>query len=72
TSKQCSRCGTINDVNGKKFVCSNCGHKDHRDANAGFNIGKRYLDGITGNQRMFSAGHIDVAQTGKGEDKSYV
>ncbi len=46
TSKECSRCGTINDVIGKKFVCKNCGHRDHRDANAGFVIGKRYLDGL--------------------------
>lgn len=71
TSKKCSRCGTINDVNGKKFICSNCGHKDHRDSNAGFNIGQTYLDGITGNQRMFPAGCIDAAQTGKGEGASY-
>jgi len=72
TSKKCSRCGIINDVNGKKFVCKNCGHKDHRDSNAGFNIGSNYLNGITGNQRMFPAGRIGAAQTGKGEDISYV
>ncbi len=72
TSKKCSRCGAINDIDGKKFVCSKCGHKDHRDSNAGFNIGQTYLNGITGNQRMFPAGCIDAAQTSKGEDKSYV
>ena len=48
TSKECSRCGTINDVIGKKFVCKNCGHRDHRDANAGFVIGKRYSAGLLG------------------------
>ena len=72
TSKKCSQCGTINDINGKKFVCKNCGHKDHRDSNAGFNIGKNYLDGITRNEREFLASHIDVAQTSKGKDISYV
>ena len=72
TSKKCSRCGTINNVNGKQFICSNCGHKDHRDSNAGFNISKNYLDGITRNEREFLAGRIDVAQTGKGEDINYV
>lgn len=47
TSKQCSRCGKINNPNGKKYCCE-CGHVDHRDANAGFNIGKRFcvLSGI--------------------------
>ena len=71
TSKKCSRCGTINDVNGKKFVCKSCGHKDHRDSNAGFNIGSNYLRGITENQRKFSAGRIDASLTGKGEGVSY-
>jgi putative transposase len=69
TSKTCSRCGSINDVNGKKFVCS-CGHKDHRDANASFNIGirgKQSCDGITDNVRELSAGLIDDSQTSKGE-----
>lgn len=72
TSKKCSRCGAINDVNGKKYQCKNCGHKDHRDSNAGFNIGSNYLRGITENQRKFSAGRIDASPTGKGEDISYV
>ena len=69
TSKTCSRCGSINDVPGKRFVCENCGHKDHRDANASFNIGirgKQSCDGITDNESELSAGLIDDSQTSKG------
>lgn len=38
TSQICSRCGSIQKPDGKKYVCGTCGHIDHRDANAGFNI----------------------------------
>lgn len=41
TSKGCSRCGTINTPNGKKYRCE-CGHISHRDVNAGFTIGLRF------------------------------
>ena len=68
TSKMCSRCGKINEPNSKRYKCSACGHKDHRDANASFNIairGKKTY-GIPEVERFASVGCIDTPLTSKG------
>jgi putative transposase len=62
TSRICSKCGRLNLPNGKHYKCSSCGHFDHRDANAAFNISAQasFLYKRTAVDRVAAVGHIDV------------
>jgi putative transposase len=40
TSQACSRCGSIHKPSGKRYNCLACGHQEHRDSNAAFNIAR--------------------------------
>ena len=41
TSQDCSSCGERNKCSGKRYRCSHCNLKIHRDENASYNIAKR-------------------------------
>ena len=59
TSKSCSRCGQIGNRNGKIFKCPACGHVDHADSNAGFNIAVRSVIDRSVKERDLAEGTTD-------------
>jgi len=64
TSQNCSRCGHLGNRNEKKFKCPNCGHVDHADSNASFNIALRQpKDGRLCVDRDAYKGSTDTPQT---------
>ncbi len=60
TSKSCSRCGLIGDRDKKSFKCPHCGHVDHADSNAGFNIAKRPCIDRLHTDRDVCKGNTDI------------
>ena len=64
TSQNCSVCGHLGNRKGKKFKCQSCGHVDHADSNASFNIAKREVkDGRLCVDRDAYKGSTDTPQT---------
>ena len=64
TSQRCSRCGNIHKPNGKRYNCVACGHKEHRDSNAAFNIGRQGAEVV----RASSSGILSVVPLGLNGD----
>jgi putative transposase len=64
TSQNCSMCGHLGNRNGKSFKCPSCGHVDHADSNASFNIALRQIkDGRLDADRDAFKGSTDTPQT---------
>lgn len=62
TSQKCSKCGLLGNRNQKLFVCKECGHMDHADANAAFNIAKALMYDLSTRDRDLVESQTDMAQ----------
>jgi len=51
TSQTCHRCGNINHVTGRTFICQRCGLKYNRDLNASINIARRFITTMSNNNK---------------------
>ncbi len=63
TSQRCSRCGLLGTREKKSFKCLSCGHADHSDANASFNIAKApKMNERSTIDRDMVEGYVDLTQ----------